>query len=531
MKKIFTLIFTIAIILSSFGFADFNMPFSSGITAYAESFETENGVQVKMEPFLYKSTLYQMEFPSHQSYEIKEKSLAGDYAISRELNDLSYTFVFPAGTTKIECLLSLDGETGWRGFTINDADNPNYWAKDGEGNIDYSQPLTFWRDEITAERDEYGIIYRDCLKDKAVKGFKNYDRIYWKLNYICKGETFSDCFDIKLYDYDVSEKYLLRTVNFNIAGLPFAALNGENVVANQETAGRYLSQNNFDVVGVQEDFGYHKYFVKNMSGFNYMTNHTGSVPGGDGLNIFTKNMPVYNETRVGWNEASGILSDGSDELTPKGFVYTVIDIGNGIYVDFYNLHADAYGGEGSIKARTSQYKQLTEFIQARSAENDRPVIVMGDFNNFMHTHEDDGALYKTLYLQCGLKDAWIEYHNNGDYFNLHKWHISGLPAWGNWDSVERFMYKSGGGVDVVVSDFRFVQVCNDDGKAISDHSSAECDFTFIKTADFVENTQTLQTVKTPKSNFINRIRWFFKALFMIFSDIGNLLEILKDLAM
>jgi hypothetical protein len=72
-----------------------------------------------------------------------------------------------------------------------------------------------------------------------------------------------------------------------------------------------------------------------MSGFNYATNHTGGIPGGDGLNIFTKNMPIHNETRVPWKVASGILSDGSDELTPKGFVYAVIDVGNGIYVDFF----------------------------------------------------------------------------------------------------------------------------------------------------------------------------------------------------
>ncbi|MBO7320218.1 MAG: hypothetical protein J6V06_09405, partial [Clostridia bacterium] len=77
----------------------------------AEKFETENGVQVEIAPFLYKSALYQMEFPSHQSYEIKEKSTVGDYAISGEINDLSYTFVFPAGTTKITCKVSLNGKT------------------------------------------------------------------------------------------------------------------------------------------------------------------------------------------------------------------------------------------------------------------------------------------------------------------------------------------------------------------------------------------------------------------------------------
>ncbi|MBQ8502880.1 MAG: endonuclease/exonuclease/phosphatase family protein [Clostridia bacterium] len=523
MKKIICLILTIMITLSC-------VPFTSGIIADAEKFETEKGVQVEMAPFLYKSTLYQMEFPSHQSYAIKDKSVVGDYAISREINDLSYTFVFPAGTTEIECLLSLNGETNWRGFSVNSTENPSYWEKDKDGNVDYTKPLTFKRDEITAERDEYGVLYRDYLKDKAVEGFKAYDKIYWKLNFICDGEAYTDYFDIKLYNYDEAEKYVLKAVNFNVAGLPFAAFKGTDVIANQKVAGEYLSQNDFDIVAVQEDFGYHKQLVESMNGFEYVTNHTGGIPGGDGLNIFTKDMPVYNETRVAWDDASGILSDGSDELTPKGFVYTVIDVGNGIYVDFYNIHADAFDGEGSIAARTSQYKQLAEFIKARSAENDRPVIVTGDFNNYMHTHENDGALYKTLYLECGLKDAWIEHHNNGDYFNMYKWHTTGLSAWGNWDSVERFMYKSGGGVDVVVSDFRYVRVCDDDGEAISDHSSAECDFTFIKTADFVENTQALQVTKATKNDFIHRLMWMLTALMKIFSDLDNLPELLKDFA-
>lgn len=497
--------------------------------ANASGFETENGVQVEMSPFLYKSKLYQMEFPSRQSYAIKDKSDIGDYTVSRELNDLSYTFVFPAGTTKIECMVSLNGVSDWRGFTVNSEKNPNYWEKDENGDIDYTKPLTFRRAEVLAEQDEYGILYRDYLKDRNIEGFRDYDKIYWRLSYICNETSYTEYFDIKLYDYDASEKYSIKTVNFNVAGLPFGVFYGENVAENQLLAGKYLSGNNFDIAAVQEDFGYHSQLIKNMSDFNYKTNPTGGVPGGDGLNIFTKDMPVYNETRIPWDNASGILSDGSDELTPKGFVYTVIDIGNGIYVDFYNIHADAYGGKGSVSARSSQYKQLAEFINARSAENDRPVIVTGDFNNHMHVHEDDGALYKTLYLECGLKDAWIEYHNNGDYFNLYKWHISGLEAWGNWDSVERFMYKAGGGVDVVVNDFRYTEVLNGNGKPISDHSAAECDFTFIKTSDFVENTEELQTVVLPENDFIYRLRWIIMDLLKILTDLHHLPDLFKEL--
>ena len=123
-----------------------------------------------------------MEFPSHQSYDIKEKSAVGDYAISRELNDLSYTFVFPAGTTEIDCTVSLNWNTEWCGFSVNDTANPNYWEKDENGNIDYSKPLTFKRSEVTAERDEYGVLYRDYLLNKAVEGFKDHDKIYWSLH-------------------------------------------------------------------------------------------------------------------------------------------------------------------------------------------------------------------------------------------------------------------------------------------------------------------------------------------------------------
>ena len=520
MKKIICLVLSLVMAFGCFGI----VPFS----AVAADFVTENGVQVEIAPYLYKSTAYQMEFPSHQSYEIKEKSTEGDYAISRELNDLSYKFVFPAGTTKIECMVSLDSEN-WRGFRINSTNNANYWEKDASGNVDYTKPLTFKRDEATAERDEYGVLYRDFLKDTDAQGFRDYDKIYWVLNYTCNGAEFKEYFDLKLYNYDASEKQVVKAVNFNVAGLPFGIFSGENVAANQTNAAKYLSGNGFDIVAVQEDFGYHKNLADGMNGYNYVTNHTGGIPGGDGLNIFTKNMPVYNEKRVTWDVASGILSDGSDELTPKGFVYTVIDIGNGIYVDFYNLHADAYGGAGSIAARTSQFRQLAEFIKARSAENNRPVIITGDFNNYMHSHEDNGALYKTFCVELGFKDAWIEYHNDGDYFNMSDWHSSGLSAWGNWDSVERFLYRSGGGVDLTVSDFRYTWVTDDSGKNVSDHAAAECDFTFIKTADFKENTQELHQISSSGSNILNTFKWILKVLTLVFSDLGNLPELLKEL--
>ena len=66
-------------------------------------------------------------------------------------------------------------------------------------------------------------------------------------------------------------------------------------------------------------------------------------------------------------------------------------------------------------------------------------------------------------------------------------------------------------------------------KVVSDHAAAECDFTFIKTEDFAENTQELSVTKPAAKNFIHKIMWILKAFFKILSDIDNLPELLKDL--
>ena len=179
---------------------------------------------------------------------------------------------------------------------------------------------------------------------------------------------------------------------------------------------------------------------------------------------------------------------------------------------------DAFSDEGSIRARENQFKQIVDYINARTAENDRPVIVTGDFNTYMHSCNYDSDMYTYFQEQCGLKDAWNELCNGGDYFEYQKWYDTGVEAWGNWDSVERFMYKSGGGVELVATDFKYIKVVDESGNAVSDHSAAECSFDFIKTPDFVENTQELKVVEKTDCNALHNIKWTFKALVKIFTN-------------
>jgi hypothetical protein len=88
---------------------------------------------------------------------------------------------------------------------------------------------------------------------------------------------------------------------------------------------------------------------------------------------------------------------------------------------------------------------------------------------------------------------------------------------------------SSSGVDIVIDDFRYTNVTDDSGKAVSDHAAAECDFTFIKTADFTENGDGLEVNKTSIDNFFYRLKWILRALVKVLSDLGNLPSLLEEL--
>ncbi len=312
---------------------------------------------------------------------------------------------------------------------------------------------------------------------------------------------------------------------YNVAGLPnLDALTGKpdapNVAMNQTLLGRQLDKSAYDAIAVQEDFNYHWYLEDELKSYAYKTNHTGGVPGGDGLNVFSR-VPVYNETRTTWDKLYGVIDDGADEMTPKGILYTVLDFGDGILVDLYNIHADAYGDAGSCAARRDNFRQLAEAIQKRGT--DRPVIVTGDFNASIHQGDHDDGLYELLYVGCGLKDAWVELHNGGNYENFDEWEASvggGWPNyWGVWDSLEKFLYRDGGGVRLEATAFAYKEFQNNDGVSISDHKAAEATFTFTKTEDFAESEATLTVTPAPKKH-----EFILKKLFYI------LLDLIKGLA-
>lgn len=325
---------------------------------------------------------------------------------------------------------------------------------------------------------------------------------------------------------------ILKIANFNVAGLPdvnnWLGKNDNDVSVNQERIGQYFTENAFDIVAVQEDFTYHNYITDNMSGYAYETKHSGSFLGGDGMNIFTKNYPIYNTTRYGWNMRSGVFEDGADDLSAKGILYSVIEIADGVYVDFYNIHADAYDSEKDRAAREDNFRQVSDLIEANYAKNNRPVVIVGDFNYHFHgTTADDSNIHYYFLEKCGLKDAWVELYNGGDYYNFESWKATDDPNhfdhyWGRWDSVEKVMYKNGGGVEIDAKSFMYQFVETDAGHRVSDHANAICELEFTVTEDFVANTGDLGGAINEKSTMITDLMGFIKILLKAFTNISKL---------
>lgn len=332
---------------------------------------------------------------------------------------------------------------------------------------------------------------------------------------------------------DVGTSGEFTALCLNVAGLPDIGYitGGEvrDVMKDQIDIGRFVEAGGFDIFAAQEDFGYHENLAKQLTSYKYATMHHGGIPYGDGTNVFTKGHKIYNEKHIPWNTLAGLIDDGADRFSQKGITYVCIEIADGVLIDFYDIHADASGGDASVNARRDNFKQLAELINSRTV--DRPVIVTGDFNAFLF---DDASLLKeTLADGCGLKDAWVEIKNNGDYNDCSSFveSMGGIwyEKWGRWDSVERFMYKDGGGIKLDCTSFEYITVLNRSGVNASDHVAASAKFRYTVTASAEEQGKLDEGHGTNGfKEFIRKIVSFFKAITLIFKNFDQIKEELKN---
>ncbi len=233
---------------------------------------------------------------------------------------------------------------------------------------------------------------------------------------------------------------------YNIDGLP-TSLNvmGMEIPIKKDGAGaegtlkisQYFAGKDYDIIGVNEDFQFHKELMTDLSdkyecgkwpGPIEITATTigdllASIPFKvDGLNLLWKKdgIKAENETITPFTNAYGIIDHENDSLVTKGFRYYKVTLKSGTEIDMYITHMDAsvnLDDKEDIRVRRIQLKHIADSINANN--NGRPIILMGDTNCNYEYDDVQGLLLdainnggkKTIYDVCTYldpkgKDIW-----------------------------------------------------------------------------------------------------------------------------
>ncbi len=311
-----------------------------------------------------------------------------------------------------------------------------------------------------------------------------------------------------------SQKIQLNVLSYNVSGIPLLGdfqgtqreLRGKDRTAKIGELINELSA--CDIIGVQEAFTHYDSLSEKLSAFPYFTNYPGRVPYGDGLGTFSK-YPLYNIEHTKWDLSYGVLSGSSDKLAQKGFLYSLVEIAPGVYIDFYVLHADAGKDSKSVEARADNFRQLAAAIQ--NAPGDRAVIALGDYNfKFQRNLDDD--LYTNFIEPTGLKDAWVELHNAGryNYENGFEWNPN------IFESLDRVLYKSGEGVEIEAEAYEYLNFTNEKGETFTDHIAVKAAFNITITGEGSQADELKTEGEIDKGKrILDEIRAILRALFLI----------------
>jgi len=242
-------------------------------------------------------------------------------------------------------------------------------------------------------------------------------------------------------------------LTYNVAGLPHY-LSSSDPVRNTPRISRRLDA--YDLALVQEDFRYHAKLARHARHpFRSRPLRLHAAPVGDGLNRFST-FPFAEFERIRWDECHGIVGDGSDCLSAKGFSLARHEISPGVVIDVYNLHADAGGAEGDIEARAAQFRQLRAHLARVSHGN--AVIVAGDTNLKGAARPRDGEIMAGFLGATGMADVAR--------------FLGGFP-----ETIDRVFFRSGAGVALRPLRWRIAdEFVDGDGAPLSDHEPIHARF-------------------------------------------------------
>ncbi|WP_439554982.1 endonuclease/exonuclease/phosphatase family protein [Dyadobacter sp.] len=268
---------------------------------------------------------------------------------------------------------------------------------------------------------------------------------------------------------DTSSSGSFTVISYNIAGLPQLI---SSAATDRDPSIREIGArlNRFDIAHVQEDFNYNR-TLYSRNNHPFRSASKGKIPFGDGLNTLSR-FPVRNLKRIKWEDCTG-----ADCLTPKGFTFSKIEIARAVFIDFYNVHANAYNHPAAARARRRNIAQLARYIRQNSEGN--AVILMGDLNGRYSYNLDNISV---LQSELGLQDVWVESKNEGNVPQP----LAAIPAKDilsidhHTETIDKILYCSSTAVQMETTDYQFEKhlFSTPEGTPLSDHHPVTARFSW-----------------------------------------------------
>ncbi|MDB5227983.1 MAG: hypothetical protein JWN78_2176 [Bacteroidota bacterium] len=256
-------------------------------------------------------------------------------------------------------------------------------------------------------------------------------------------------------------------LTYNVAGLPEPVSQSHPLVNSPQISSRL---NNYDIVNVQEDFGYDS-LLRLHEHHPFQSKYFAGTSLGDGLNLFSRFL-FLDYMRTAWVDCNG-----TDCYTPKGFTYSRVKLAEHAYIDLYDVHCNAGSDVLDLAARRKNILQMCAYIDYRSKGH--AVIIMGDTNT-RYTRTGDNI---REILNRDFKDVWIELERNGVVPNQDGISLSDCDptsTYANCEVVDKIFYRSNDEVKLTPLEFAIPgdQFLDANGEWLSDHRPVYAKFKF-----------------------------------------------------
>lgn len=297
---------------------------------------------------------------------------------------------------------------------------------------------------------------------------------------------------LKYPELRTAEAGEFSVITYNVAGLPGII---SSAVTERSSSiaeiGRLL--NRFDIAHVQEDFNYNKHLYRKGNLHPFRTSTKGKVPFGDGLNTLSK-YPVHALRRIKWKDCTG-----ADCFTPKGFSFSRVEVAKNVFIDFYNVHANAYNHHAAAGARRKNMLQLSDYIKKHSSVN--AVVVMGDLNAHYSYFYDNVGILNT---ENDLEDVWLNQKSNGklpvrsrDFPDDNI-----LSVTDSCETIDKILFRSSESLTLRILGYQVENLLftNKYGLPLSDHHPVSARFQWDLVKSNVEKTDPLLAIKKADSH-------------------------------